>query len=106
MMPSKEQLMPYINDRKSASNKFGVSLKTISRWMKKYEIYVPKENYGNKLNINKAREIRKKYEEGIEIKDLAKEYNVTFSTISRIVQNVTYSEIRENARVSVVYNIS
>ena len=67
-------------------------------------IYESKINYGAKLNSQKAREIRAKYESGISIKDIAKEYKVTFSTVSRIIQNVTYREIKETARVAVVYN--
>ena len=105
MMPSKEELLPYVDDRKSAAEKFDVSVKTISRWMKENGIYKPKKNYGTKLNLEKARDIRKKYEDGQEIKDLAKEYHVTFSAISRIIQNITYTDLKETAIVSVTYNI-
>lgn len=68
-------------------------------------MYKPKKNYGSKLNLEKARAIRKKHEDGQEIKDLAEEYHVTFSAISRIIQNLTYPEVKETATVSVTYNI-
>ena len=105
MKPSSEQLRPFVDDRKAGAEKFGVSVKTISRWMKDEGLYKPKNNYGNKLNLDKAREIRKKHADGSEIKELANEYHVTFSTVSRIVQNITYPEIKETAIVSVTYNI-
>jgi DNA invertase Pin-like site-specific DNA recombinase len=74
--------------------------------MKDEGLYNPKKNYGNKLNLEKARDIRKKHSDGLAIKELAREYHVTFSTISRIVQNLTYKETTETARVSVIYNIN
>ena len=105
MKPSSKDLLPFINNRKEAAEKFAVSEKTVSRWMKSYGIYNPKKNYGCKLDIIKAREIRKKYEQGTEIKDLAEEYQVTFSAVSRIIRNITYSENTDTAEVSVIYNI-
>lgn len=106
MKPLPEQLRKFVDDKKSAALEFGVSVKTISRWMKEEGLYKPKNNYGNKLDLEKAREIRKKHSEGFEIKELAREYHVTFSTISRIVQNITYQEIIETAKVSVIYNVN
>ena len=103
-MKSLEELTPFINDRKSAAIHFGVSDKTISRWMKKLGLYLPKKNYGTKLNLQKAQEIRVKYSNGSEIKDLAKEYEVTFSTISRIIDNISYKTTKDTATVTVIYN--
>jgi transposase len=105
MKPSSKELIEFIDDHKKAADHFGVSEKTICRWMKVYGIYQPKMNYGTKLSFEKAREIRKKYSDGAEIKNLAEEYHVTFSTISRIIHNITYTEIKETATVSVTYNI-
>jgi transposase len=104
MKPSLEQLYPYENDRKSAAKHFNVSEKTICRWMQSEGIYECKKNYGVKLNMQKAQEIRKKFEEGSKIKDIAKEYGVTFSAISRILHNINYPVIKETALVKVVYN--
>ena len=105
MKPSKEDLLLFIKDRKGAAKHFGVSEKTICRWMKSENLYESKANYGVKLNMQKAQAIRKKFEDGIEIKELAKEYQVTFSAISRIIQNRTYREIKQTANVSVTYNL-
>jgi len=106
MRPLKSKLEPYVDDREAAVEKFGVSERTICRWMKYYGILDRKNNMGcNKLNLEKAREIRKKYSEGISMNDLAEEYEVTFSTISRVVHNVNYKEpSKETAEVRVVYN--
>lgn len=104
-MPKIEELLIFSNDKKSASKFFKVSEKTICRWMKIYKIYTPKKNYGKKLNEQKAIEIRNKYRSGKKIKDIAKEYNVTFSTISRIIHNINYKEIKPTSIVNVIYNI-
>jgi len=93
MKPSKESLLPYIHNRKEAAENFGVSDKTILRWLK-----------GSKLDSAKACDIRKKHHKGVSIKKLAEEYKVTFSTISRVVSHITYKESVDKAKVSVVYN--
>lgn len=105
MKPSIDDLKPFVKDRTKAAEKYNVSERTISRWMKSYDIYLPKSNYGVKLDIQKAREIRTKYTSGILIKDLAEQYDVTFSAISRIINNVTYCESHDTAQVNVTYNI-
>lgn len=107
MIPTKESLIPYINNRKEAAKFFNVTEKTIINWMKKYEIYNPKKNYGcNKLNAEKAIEIRKLYENGCKIKEISKKYSVTFATISRIINNKIYKEGNDLALINVIYNTS
>ena len=107
MIPSKKDILPYVNDRKEAVKKFEVTDKTIVNWLKFHGLYKAKENYGcGKLDIEKALEIRKLYEGGKKMKELASIYNVTFSTISRIVHNVIYVESKNTATVSVIYNIN
>lgn len=104
MKPTKKQLICYIEDKKLASRKFGVSERTIARWMQSYGIYKPKTNYGSgKLNMEKAIKIRELYDKGYTIKELSKKHKVTFSTISRIIHNINYS-VKSTANVSVVYN--
>jgi transcriptional regulator with XRE-family HTH domain len=106
MMPKLEELQPYVNNRKKAAEKFGVTEKTIIRWLKHYGFYQPRPNYGcNKLNIEKAIEIRQLHKEGKSIKELAELYGVTFSTISRIIHNITYKYEKEVADVKVIYNV-
>jgi len=104
MKPSAEKIRTLANNIKEAAKQFDVSEKTICRWLKSEGLYECKSNYGVKLNMQKAKEIRKKFNEGFEIKELASEYCVTFSAISRIVKNITYCEIKETAIVKVVYN--
>lgn len=106
MVPNKEELLPYRENRKEAAKFFGVTEKTIVNWMKKHEIYKAKPNYGcGKLNGEKALEIRKLHSEGVSVKDIAKKYQVTFATISRIIHNLIYREDKNTAIVSVVYNL-
>ena len=104
MKPSKESLLPYIHNRKEAAENFGVSDKTILRWLKGYNIYEHGQYGRSKLDSAKACDIRKKHHKGVSIKKLAEEYKVTFSTISRVVSHITYKESVDKAKVSVVYN--
>lgn len=104
MMPPLDNLLPYIKNRKIAAKKFGVSEKTIVRWLKYYDLYSPKPNYGpGKIGEYNAKIIRKKHAKGFSIKELAKEYEVTFSSISRIVNNLNYSESRKDSKINVIY---
>jgi transposase len=108
MIPEKKELISFINDRKTAAAKFNVTEKTIINWMKKYDIYKPKKNYGcNKLNFEKAMEIRTLHKKGDSIKQLSSKYNVTFATISRIINNLIYieKESKDTAQVTAIYNL-
>jgi len=90
--------------RKQAAKKLGISERTLQKNMNFYDItmrdwkpkeeHIIKEGWGAyKLSFEKAIKIREMfYEERMEIKDIAKKYDVTFSTISRIVRNITYKE--------------
>jgi transposase len=107
MIPEKKELLPYVKKRKEAAEHFNVTERTIVNWMKKYNIYKPKKNYGcNKLNLEKAKEIRSLYKNGKKIKELSKKYKVTIATISRIINNIVYKENMEHdtADVTVIYN--
>lgn len=106
MRPPKEKLEPFINDRQAAADKYHVSERTVSRWMEYYGILERKNNMGcNKLDMNKAHEIRVKRSEGMTMKQLAEEFGVTFSTISRILHNINYKEnSKDTAQIRVVYN--
>lgn len=105
MIPKKEDILPFVNNRKQLANKYEVTEKTVINWFKKYDIYVPKKNYGSrKLDLKKALEIRELHESGVSIKELSKKYKVTFASISRIVSNVTYKVHRNFALINVIYN--
>lgn len=107
MKPTREELLPYIDKRKDAAKLYGVSEKTIIRWMQHHKIYKPKPNFGHsKLNMDKAQAIRREHKEGKSAKELAQQYGVTVSTIGRVLNNVIYKESTDVAEVSVVYNIN
>jgi transposase len=102
MKPSKEELLVYAGDRKQIAEVFGVSDRTVVRWLKEYDLF---ERVGRgKLNLQKARQIRNEHQKGASMKELASKYNVTFASISRVVHGLTYPEHKEFAKVSVVYN--
>lgn len=103
--PGFEELRTFRDNRKQAAAYFDVSERTIIRWLQYHNLYAPREGHGRKLDLDKAREIRKKHSDGKTIKQLAREYNVTFSSISRIVQNINYKEVRDTALVGVIYNL-
>ena len=99
-MPSKDQLQNL--NREEIAEKFKVSDKTIVRWLKHYGMF---ERKARKLNQQKATDIREKYKDGISMKDLASEYEVTLAAISRILNNITYKMRKKTyAVVSVQYN--
>ena len=100
MRPEKKEIEAFCGDRLAASKHFGVSERTILRWVKHYGLF---ERKGGKLDIFKAREIRQKHRDGKSIKSIAKEYDVTFASISRIIQMINYKE-KEFADVKVFYN--
>ena len=55
---------------------------------------ITRENWGIKLNKEKAREIRKLYfHDNLTQKEIGRIYGVTQTTIGRIVNNVTYPEV-------------
>jgi transposase-like protein len=99
-MPPVEELRPYKNNRKLAAEKYGVCEKTVIRWMQKAGLY----QAFPRLSFEKAEEVRRHYEEGKTMKELAAQYGVTFSTISRIIHKITYHKEKEVADVSVIYN--
>ena len=103
--PNKEELLQFDNKSKAAYH-YGVSVRTIVRWLQFYQNYEPKKNFGaNKLDVEKAIAIRGLYAAGWHIKALAKKYDVTFSTISRVIHNITHKNVpHEIATVTMVYN--
>jgi hypothetical protein len=44
-----------------------------------------------KLNLEKAREIRKKHKAGVKVPDLSKEFKVTIGTVYHVLQNRTWN---------------
>lgn len=105
MKPERSQLSSYESDFKKVAIDFNVSERTARRWLNDYGLYHPKRNFGAyKLSLEDAREIRIKHiNNGVSSKDLAKEYEVTFASIRRILNNETYPE-NKTAGISVTYN--
>ena len=104
MKPSKEDLVPYIHDKKTATKIYNVSEKTVIRWLKSYNIYEHGHYGRGKIGKENAITIRDKHIHGVSMKDLAQEYKVSFAAISRVIHGITYKEIHDCASVSVVYN--
>lgn len=106
-IPPVEELQPYVDNRKGAAEKFCVSERTIVRWMQQYDIYRPKNNYGcGKLDADKAREMRRLSKQGKTMKEIAVQFKVTISTVSRVLNNTVYKESTDVAEVSVIYNLN
>lgn len=90
-MLTKKDLLPFKHDIEGAAKTFGVSERTIRRWLKKLDIYEPREGYGpGKVDIERAAEIRRLYEEGHTQAELGKMYGITQAMIGRIVNNLAY----------------
>lgn len=104
-IPEKDDLLKF-SDRKEAAKHFGVSVRTIVRWLDHYGLYSPRANYGHhKLNPQQVAEIRELYRIGWSRKDLANKFGVTFASISRVIHKITYPDLEhEFAIVQVVYN--
>lgn len=105
MIPQREQIEFYKNDIENLAKDFSVSERTARRWLEHYGFFDKKKNYGScKLNRKIAKEIRAKYQnERLSIKELAIMYSVTFATISRIIDNITYPS-KDVSSVSVICN--
>lgn len=105
--PTQEQLSRFA-DRKAASAYFGVNERTIARWQESYGLYEPRENYGRGKLKEKAELIRKAYESGLPVKEIAAAHEVTPSAIGRVIHNITYAvpkyTLEGTALVSVTYN--
>jgi transposase len=102
MIPTLLQLNKF-DTRQSIMNHFDVSEKTVIRWLKFYGIYEKRENFGRKLNQKDAKNIRNSHKSGCSIQSLSENYNVTVSTIYRILKNETHV-VKDFAKITVIYN--
>ena len=84
-------------------NKFNISLRD---WRPKKKEKPKRKGWGAcKLNMDIAKDIRKQFQNGKEIKNIAKKYKVTFSSISRIIRNETYKEYKIKFSGSATVNV-
>ena len=107
--PPKESLEQYINDKEAAAKEFGVTVRTIYRWMSSMGIIECKENYGRKLTKESAEEIRFGFSQGSSVKELAKKHSVTLAAVYRVINNVTHkgseSLSQDTAQISAIYKV-
>ena len=92
MKPPKQELIPYQNDFPGAAKQFGVTERTIRRWMVSYELYQPKNNFGpGKLTKKQVQEIRVLYEaDACTQAALAERFGVSQPTIGKIVNHISH----------------
>jgi DNA-binding transcriptional regulator LsrR (DeoR family) len=92
MLIEKEDLIDFLRDhtQKEAATHFEVSLRTIERRVRKYNL---ERKGANKLSMDKANEIRNLYynEDYTQI-ELANVFNVSQGTINKIVNHLSYRE--------------
>jgi len=94
MKPTREELEKFQNDLAGGATAFGVSERTIRRWLEAEGLYRPMEGYGpNKLTTKQVDEIRhlhtvKKYTQA----QLGKRFGVTQATIGRIINNIYHKK--------------
>ena len=90
MVPSKQELQSHTD--KELALRYRCSVRTVQRWRKKLNIKRP--GWGpRKLNMDKAREIRRRYwDDNLTQQELAELYQVSQAAIGRVVNNITYPE--------------
>lgn len=106
-IPSREELEGLINQfpLEKVAEIYNISERTVSRWIKRYDL--PKRSY--KLDLYKATKIRRLYfVDGLSLQEIAKLYNVTHTTIGRIVNDIIYKDenlmsIKGNGVIRVSY---
>ena len=105
MIPTKAELVSYNGDKNSIAKDFDVTSRTAYRWLKHHNLDRQKNNFRpRKLDEKKAKEIRRLHANGIPAKTLAKSFGITVAAIGRVLNNITYKEIRETAEIYVIYN--
>jgi len=91
MKPTKNELLPYIADLGSAAKRFNKSERTVRRWLKEYELWVPRENYGPGKLKEHAKAIRALDATGKYTQmNLAEMFGVTQAAIGRVLNNIYY----------------
>lgn len=106
-----EELLPYVNNLIEASIKFNKSERTIRRWMKKYGIYFPKEQYRpGKIDKKKADEIRR-LERSSELtqKEIGEIYGISQAMVGKIINNqahITNLKIGGEANAKLTKNVA
>jgi len=105
MKPTKETLYPFRKDIRNAANYFGVTEQTIRRWLKYYEIYEPKRNYGpNKLTAQDKIVIRKLYfSDKHTQQEIADKFEISQTMVGKIV-NKYHSDIHFGANAEIIYD--
>lgn len=106
-MPSLEDLKPFVNDIANAAVHFGVSERTVRRWLQSSGLTEKKSGWGPKLNKSQVNEVHKLDREGLKVVEIAKLMNVSHVAISKILNGQSHApKGKETAIISVVYNAS
>jgi response regulator of citrate/malate metabolism len=109
MRPTKPELQPYEHDIKGAAKTFNITEQTVRRWLKYYNIYHPRNNYGPKhIHKNIISEIRKiartdKYTQ----KELGSKFGLSQAMIGRIINEISHHtdlHLGANSDLQVGYN--
>lgn len=89
-IPSKEVLLPFVENLSAAAIEFNKSTRTIRRWLDHYEIYKPNKKYSpGKLDNKKASEIRR-LEKDFTQAELAEKFGVSQPLIGRVINGEIY----------------
>jgi|GEM_PF-3902121 transposase len=89
--PHREELDKYADDIKGAALKWGVSERTIRRWLQSYGSYRPRKGYGpgklDKFEVVKIRDLIKTHTQT----EIAGMFGVSQATVGRVVNNISHS---------------
>lgn len=90
--PDRLNLLPYQHHMKEAADKFGVTERTIRRWLAEEGLYRPRKGWGRgKLTQAKAQRIRELYrEERHTQSELAEKFDISQAMVCRIVNNQSH----------------
>jgi len=102
-LPDKKEFKEYITTHTftDAERYYGVSRRTLKRWVEFYDIYVDpklqykiKENPNMKLKTEDILKIRKEYDSGLKsCRQLSEEYNISYSQIDRIIKRKAHTNL-------------
>jgi transposase len=85
-MPSKEELIPYIDRLAEAAISFNKSTRTIRRWLARYDLYQPQVKYKpGKVTKEIAAEIRRLDRENMTQTEIAKIIGISQPMVGRVI---------------------
>mgnify|MGYP002624854821 CR=1 FL=1 len=90
--PDRLELIPYQNHLEEAAKNFGVSQRTIRRWLTEVGLYNPRKGWGRgKLARTQVQKIRDLYRQEKQTQaEMAEMFDVSQAMICRIVNNLSH----------------